>query len=162
MANSELPTYIIWLPARTDAPNLVQRVLAIAWSVVILGPHFSIKALTGINPAWPHQHVVLQWLFRSTFPTQPLNARVPLEFAVWVIDHSNPVGVKIIWRLDISLVNWLGKVRSKQWRKLNTSNFTPENYAHLWFVSKYPLSFAAFNLGRCIILWLYFLSQRNL
>ena len=36
-------------------PNLVGAV-----SAVISGPNFSIKALTGISPAWSHQHLMLK------------------------------------------------------------------------------------------------------
>ncbi|MBT6366299.1 MAG: hypothetical protein HOJ68_09075 [Bacteroidetes bacterium] len=53
-------------------------------------------------------------MFRSIFPTQPLNARVPLEFAVWVIDHSNPVGVKnnLTFRHYAGELTWKSKVEA--------------------------------------------------
>ena len=52
-----LPTTIFQSSALVNL-NLVGTV-----SAVISGPNFSIKALTGISPAWPHQHLMLKRLF---------------------------------------------------------------------------------------------------
>ena len=62
-----LPTTIFQSSALVNL-NLVGTV-----SAVILGPNFSIKALTGISPAGPHQHVMLKWLFLITASLVILN-----------------------------------------------------------------------------------------
>ena len=45
---------------------------------------------------------------------QPLNARVPLEFAVRVLDPSNPVGVKnnLTFRHYAGELTWKSKVEA--------------------------------------------------